>query len=48
MYEVVYYYHGRRNSVVYNTSYAEAKRFWNYIRQKSAVTRAELIVQEAV
>jgi hypothetical protein len=48
MYEVVYYYCGRRNSVFYNTSYAEAKRFWNYIRRKSAVTRAELIVREAV
>jgi hypothetical protein len=47
MYEVVYYYHGHRNSVFYNTNYAEAKRFWNYIRHKSAVTRAELIVREA-
>jgi hypothetical protein len=48
MYEVVYYYYGRRNSVIYNTSYAEAKRFWNYIRNKPEVSQAELIVREAV
>lgn len=45
MYEVVYYYYGRRNSVYYPT-YAGAKAFWNYIRRKPAVKRAELIVRE--
>lgn len=47
MYEVVYCYYGRRNNVSRST-YADAKAFWNYIRCKAAVTRAELIVREAV
>ena len=47
MYEVVYYLYGRRNTVFYDTSYAEARRFWNYIRSKTGVTRAELIVRDA-
>lgn len=45
MYEVVYYRYGQANSVFYNT-YAGAKSFWNYVRRKPAVTRAELIVRE--
>lgn len=47
MYEVVYYYYGRRNTVFYST-HEGAKAFWNYVRRKPAVTRAELIVREAV
>lgn len=47
MYTVTYNYNGRgSNAVVYN-SYAEAKRFFNYIRHKSYVTRAELKALEA-
>lgn len=47
MYEIVYYLYGRCNSVFYDNSYAEARRFFNYIRNKPGVTRAELIVRDA-
>jgi hypothetical protein len=48
MFEVTWNYLGREGNNAKFDNYTQAKKFFNYIRNKTYVTRAELKVLEAV